>query len=307
MQKGLKLHSSFLHWRHTGDEVWCGVLYFAIALMDKRIAILTGGSIVGLSAANSELYRLPVGFGLSYFLIGVVILDAVSYPLWGLARKSLPQPIGSVESLRQVTTDDLKAKWMLYVSNLAKFFFILVWGLAVTAALMWALESSRDQTFIYIAYVGAYTGLLWYQYNKVFTGPLALKGSLLAFALALTTGLLMQHLLPNFALNNAVALAIGTWSAAFLSLWSSKLFVPNFKQDSSITETPVFYSHGALDFHQEQSQADLSHKYDSINALSSEFRYRLDPKTHPGVEVLQKLRSHPTPSVCGMHLGPPSI
>lgn len=33
MQKGLKLHNAFLHWRHTGKDVWGGILYFIIALM----------------------------------------------------------------------------------------------------------------------------------------------------------------------------------------------------------------------------------------------------------------------------------
>jgi len=35
MQKGLKLHNAFLHWRHTGSDVWSGILYFVVALLDK--------------------------------------------------------------------------------------------------------------------------------------------------------------------------------------------------------------------------------------------------------------------------------
>ena len=76
MQKGLKLHSAFLHWRHTGADIWSGLLYFVVALMDKWVALVTGGALVGLSAASSPEYHLAVGFGLSYYLIGAVSLDA---------------------------------------------------------------------------------------------------------------------------------------------------------------------------------------------------------------------------------------
>lgn len=80
MQKGLKMHNAFLHWRHTGADVWCGILYFIIALMDKWTALLTGEALVGLSTASSSEFRLAVGFGLGYYLSGAVILYAVSQP-----------------------------------------------------------------------------------------------------------------------------------------------------------------------------------------------------------------------------------
>lgn len=64
MQKGLKLHNAFLHWRHTGSDVWSGILYFVVALLDKWAALVTNGGLVGLSAASTETYRLSVGFGL---------------------------------------------------------------------------------------------------------------------------------------------------------------------------------------------------------------------------------------------------
>ncbi|EHK96797.1 hypothetical protein M7I_7505 [Glarea lozoyensis 74030] len=186
MQKGVKLHNAFVHWRNAGDELWGGVLYFVIALLDKWVALLSGGSIVGLSDASSEKFRLAVGFGLAYYLIGAVSLDGVSQPLWQLAQKNLDQGITSLEFLRQAAINDASAKRVLYWKYFLRFFFMHVWGLAFSSALMWTFDNSRDGTIMYMAYVGAYMGLLWYQYNRIFTGPLAFKEPLVAVAVGLT-------------------------------------------------------------------------------------------------------------------------
>lgn len=87
MQKGVKLHNAFIQWRYAGDEVWCGVLYFIIALLDKWPALISGGIIVSLSTTNDITYRMTVGFVLAYYLIGAVVLDSVSQPTWLLAGK----------------------------------------------------------------------------------------------------------------------------------------------------------------------------------------------------------------------------
>lgn len=291
IQKGLKFHNAFIHWRHAGDELWAGVLYFVIALLDKWVALLSGGSIVGLSAANSEVFRLAVGFGLAYFLIGAVFLDGLAQPLWQLANKPVPQPITSLKFLQQAAIDDARAKRNLYWKMLIKFFFMHVWGLSVTAALMWAFENSRDATIMYMSYVGAYTALFWYQYNRIFTGPLAFKEALAAVFFGLTTGLLLHGLWPGFAYNSVIALAVATWTAALLSLWTSKIRLPSFKDDTEVKTPPVFHSTSALGPHPQLTQKALSEIFESMCALPEEFRFRLDPLTHPGVEVLEILKS----------------
>ncbi|KAF2667969.1 glycosyl transferase [Microthyrium microscopicum] len=292
MQKGLKLHNAFIHWRHSGDEVWCGVLYFVIALLDKWISLLSGGSIVGLSAANSEVYRLAVGFGLSYFLIGAVFLDSVAQPLWATANKALPQPVNSIERLKQVAINDAKNKRNLYWRELSRYFFMHVWGLSITAALMWSFNQYREAVIMYLAYVGAYSGLLWYQYNRIFTGPTALKDLLTATCIALPTGVLLRHFLPNFEYGAVVGLGIGTWTAAILSVFTSKIGAPVFRKDSYVQETPIYHCCGTPGTRTLMSQAALGQIFDSTTTLPTDLRYRLDPANHPGVEVLDNLLSH---------------
>ena len=293
MQKGLKLHTSFLHWRHTGAEVWSGLLYFVVALLDKWAALVSGGALVGLSAASSAQYRLAVGFGLCYYLIGAVSLDTVSQPLWTLATKTTAQPITSLDNLRQVTDNDSQARRALYWKNLVKFLFLHIWGVSITAALMWTFEGSKEATTMYLAYIGAYTGLLWYQYNKIFTGPRGAESLTVAAIIGLPTGIVMHMLMPHFAFSGVISLSVGTWVSAIHSIWisnigwSKKQLHKARKGDNS----PVSHFSSALEPYPFISQSTLSKTFDSLAALPVDLRYTLDPAQHPGVEVMEILRS----------------
>lgn len=295
MQKGLKLHSAFLHWRYAGPEVWCGMLYFVIALLDKWVAILTGGSVVGLST-SSETFRLAVGFGLAYYLIGAVFLDAVGQPLWALANKKEPTPVDSLESLRAASNRDASANRKLYWTNLVKFSFLHLWGIAVTATLMWVFEDNRDATIMFVAYIGAYSGLLWYQYNRIFTGPAALKDLIAAAIVGLVVGLPLRHYQREFHYSSVIALAAGTWTTALLSLRTSKILSWNSQRDKedkelSISAKRVFYSNTVFGTDPVLSQGTLSKIFDTICSLPADARYRVNPTGNPGDEVKQILLS----------------
>ncbi|KAH8586586.1 glycosyl transferase [Bisporella sp. PMI_857] len=302
MQKGLKLHSAFLHWRHTGADIWSGLLYFIVALLDKWAALVSGGALVGLSAASSAEYRLAVGFGLCYYLIGAVSLDTVSQPLWTAANQNTLQPITSLNFLRQATINDARARRTLYWRSLAKFFFLHIWGITITSALMWIFEAARSATVMYLAYVGAYTGLLWYQYNKIYCGNDAAKCLAMAFIIGLPTGIALHIGLPHFPFSGVIALAVGTWIAAIYSMWLSKIGWPSLFTSTSTDDTqskdnaaarymPVSYSVSALEPYPEISQATLSQIFESIYAIPAEQRYMLDPSQHLGARVMDLLLS----------------
>jgi glycosyltransferase involved in cell wall biosynthesis len=302
MQKGLKLHSAFLHWRHTGADIWASLLYFVVALMDKWVSLFTGGGLVGLSAAASSEYHWAVGFGLCYYLIGAVSLDAVSLPLWTAANETTVQPITSVEFLRQATTNDKRARRALYWKNLTKFFFLHIWGLSITSALMWTFEASRDATIMFVAYVGAYTGLLWYQYNKIFCGNNAGKSLGLASVCGFPVGLALHFTLPHFPYSGVIGLATGTWIAAFHTIFISKIGLPTIilsaftnatanDQQNDFKTAPAVFSCSSLEPYPELSQKTLSQTFETIGAISAELRFKLDPTQHPGMRVMEILRS----------------
>jgi glycosyltransferase involved in cell wall biosynthesis len=301
MQKGLKLHSAFLHWRHTGNDIWSGLLYFIVALMDKWVVLFNGGGLVGLSAAANAQYRLAVGFGLVYYLLGAVSLDAVAIPLWSKANAQTMQPISSLEFLRQATRNDKSARRRLYWRNLVKYFFVHIWGIALTAALMWTFEASRAATIMYLGYIGAYTGLLWYQYNKIFCGTQAGKSLGAAAIVGFPAGMALYICLPGFAYGGVIGLGIGTWVAALHSMWLSKiglptLFKPSYPREVESKEEeerrePVLYSCSALEPYPELSDKTLSTMFQAISSLPEDQRYRIDPQDHPGVRVYDTLKS----------------
>ena len=299
MQKGLKLHGAFLHWRHTGSDIMSGLLYFVVALLDKWAALVSGGAMVGLSAASSAEYRLAVGFGLCYYLIGAVSLDTVSQPLWTAANENTDQPITSLRFLRQATKNDVRARQALYWKSLTKFFFMHIWGISITSALMWTFEGSRNATIMYLGYLGAYTGLLWYQYNKIYCGNDSAKCLTVACTIGLPIGIVLHVYLPYFAFSGAISLAIGTWIAAIYSMRLSKIGWPSIFWSSSATQSsigdvetkslPPFYFASSLEPYSEISQATLCQTFDSICDLKAEKRYNLQPSEHPGARVLETL------------------
>ena len=321
MQKGLPLHSAFLHWRSTGKDIWAGFLYFIVALLDKWVALLTGGSLVGLSAASSSEFRLGVGFGLCYYLLGAISLDIVSQPLWSAANEQEDKPISSLEELDGVSRHDRRARLSLYWRKLVQFFFLHIWGASIVSALMWVFQDSRDQTIMFIAYIGAYSGLLWYQYNKIFCGQRSAAPLALAAVIGLPAGLALHIILPQFAFSGVIPLAGATWTACLYSFfvagvvrWPQCLSRRNrykparrskWTQDDSASivsgnssgtlllgeKSTSIYSASTLEPYSDLSQQTLSKTFDSTCTLPASKRYTVDPAHRISSDGIARLLS----------------
>ncbi|KAF2273409.1 uncharacterized protein EI97DRAFT_383718 [Westerdykella ornata] len=225
-QKGIKLHNSFIHWRNAGDEIGCGILYFLTALMDRWLDILHGVTLVGLSKDQNDQYRLAVGFGLAYYLIGAVLLDYKAQHLHTLSMQSSPVSIESIPQIRKAKSNDQKFRRHLYWNTLLLFIGVHVWALSLSTALVWIFNGSSSATIMFLAYVASYSGLLLYQYNKIFSGPHALMPLLVAVIFGLTVGISLKQTHPTFHYVNVIALAVSTWTAALLSFKTAKLGLP---------------------------------------------------------------------------------
>ncbi|KAJ0418830.1 hypothetical protein BJY00DRAFT_324634 [Aspergillus carlsbadensis] len=286
MQKGLKQHSSFLHWVHSGQEVWGGLLYFALALMDKWTALFTGESIVGLSI-SSETYRLAVGFGLAYYLAGAIILDAVSKPLWALAHTDAAEQVSSLDSLRHAISNTKRQRRALYWSHLFRYSLLHVWGLAVTTALLWAFESSRSATQMYLAYVGAYSGLLWYQYSRIYARHRSDRALALGTMVGFTTCILLRLVPEGLSYSGVIGLAAGTWTAALLSFLKATVgWAPDMINGNAEDLELATYTRTALDTEPEIPQSSLARTFGMIMALPLNLRRRVDPSQHPRIKQI---------------------
>ncbi|KAF7511371.1 hypothetical protein GJ744_004560 [Endocarpon pusillum] len=289
-QKGIRLHSGFIHWRQAGDEVGCGILYFLVALLDKWIELVSGGRLLGLSAALNDELRFAVGFGLAYYLIGAVLVDTKASHLHALVNKVEPAGIRTAKEIRAHQKREVRQKRRLYWTTLAKFLGWHVWGLAFSTALIWTFQSSLEAMIMFGAYVIAYTGLLWYQYTKIFSGPHALKPLLISVCLALPLGVALKKVFPDFLYTSVAALAFGTWTCAILSMWTAQIGMPK-RVDSPVELGRTFHAYTTPWADPDWSQQELQTTYDNLSSIPAEARYKLDPTIHPGIEVKALVRS----------------
>jgi hypothetical protein len=108
-------------------------------------------------------YRMPVGFALAYYLIGAVLLDFNAAKLHTMTAKGQNMLIGNVSSIPEAIKREVKARRSLYWTMLGRYLLLHVWSLAVASTLLWVFDSTLESTILFISYIVAYTGLLWYQ------------------------------------------------------------------------------------------------------------------------------------------------
>lgn len=295
LQTGIRLHNAFIHWRQAGDEVGCSLLYFIVALLDKWNSLLSGGKLLGLAAENLE-YRMPVGFALAYYLIGAVLLDLNAAKLHTMTVLGQNMLIGDISSIPEAIKREVYARRYLYWTMLGRYLLFHAWSLACSATLLWVFDSTRDSTILFISYVGAYTGLLWYQYTKIFAGPRSLKPLIIAVLVGLPLGQLLRHYFPNFEYGDVVGLAVATWTAAFLSLYYARIRNKDYPNVVKPAGSDVQYNklipaggvyHALSNPGRDPllSQDELRIVYHNLQALRDEEKYQVDPQAHPGLEI----------------------
>ncbi|KAI9733678.1 MAG: hypothetical protein M1834_003280 [Cirrosporium novae-zelandiae] len=292
-QKGIRLHSAFVLWHQAGDEIGCGVLYFLVALLDKWTGLAANNPLLGLASGAVQSYRIAVGLGLAYYLIGAVILDTQAQKLHVLAAKTNVSPVATAPDVRQAQRDHARMRNQLYWKTLMHFCFWHVWSLAITASLVWTFQDSRDNTLMFILYVFAYTGLLWYQYTKIFTSRALLPLSI-AVLIALPGGIIAKKLQPGFIYTDVLALAIATWTAAIGTLLRTDIRPPKYV-DMSPTELDESYHAYSEPWEDEDwSQQELKSLFDSLAALPVDDCFKLEPEIHPGSVVQTTLLNYLT-------------
>ncbi|KAF2089036.1 glycosyltransferase family 4 protein [Saccharata proteae CBS 121410] len=290
-QKGIRLHNSFVHWRTAGYEIGCGILYFLVALLDRWVTLVTGGTLIGLSPSLNTTSRVSVGFGLAYYLIGAVLLDYKAQHLHQVVQQVSPISIKSRAMIDDAVRRDAESRRLMYWKTLARFLAVHTWTLALTTALLWVFDGSRFGLIMFMSYVGAYSGLLLYQYNKIFSGPHALMPLLSAVVLGFAVGLALKITLPNFIWTNPIALATATWTAAALSFRTAKVGMPPKPKVSEPQRRKVLRAYGGSDEDHHWSQSELDAMLQGLNVQSKESSLEIRPAAHPGIEIKAILSS----------------
>jgi hypothetical protein len=137
-------------------QIGCSILYFIVALLDKWVALLCGGQILGFGTVGSS--KFAVGFSLAYYLIGAVLLDINAQKLHKLVGEGQNLPIASLDELHESVEKGTRGRRQLYLRMLLRYLFLHAWSLTMASSLLWLLGSSKDSVILFICYVSAYTG-----------------------------------------------------------------------------------------------------------------------------------------------------
>ncbi|KAL8875097.1 MAG: hypothetical protein Q9198_006497, partial [Flavoplaca austrocitrina] len=288
LQKGIRLHNAFMHWRQAGDEVGCGILYFLIALMDKWVELLVGVRLIGLSSSLNNQFRMAIGFSLAYYLIGAVLIDVKAQDLHGAVEYSATDGIRTTKELREHQKRHIRLRRRMYSRTLFRFLTWHCWALALTVTLTWMFQASLGGTVMYLAYVTAYTGLLWYQYTKIFAGKYALKPLLTAVCIGLPLGIILKKVVPEFYYSGVIALGVTTWTAAILCLWEAKIGMPE-KPLPRVETGDTFSAYVKPWSDPGWSRAELKSVFDKLTSLSEDDCHHVNPSEHPGLEITSLL------------------
>ncbi|CAG7971978.1 unnamed protein product [Penicillium olsonii] len=289
-QKGLRLHNAFVHWRQSSKEIGCGVLYFVIALLDKWIQLLSGDRNLIWNAAITDANRLAVGFALAYYLIGAVLIDTKAQELHDALGSKTPTTVKSAKDIRLALKKEVHLRRKVYWRVLLRFLLWHVWSLALATALIWSFQESRDGFIIFFCYILAYSGLIWYQYTKIFTGPHALKPLITGICVGLPVGIALKVTQPGWPYSSIIGLGAATWIVAILSFWNAKMGMPK-KVDSPVELGRTFHAFTTPWSDPEWSQQELQTFFENYSLLPSDSRFRLNPAVHPGVEIKSAMLS----------------
>jgi hypothetical protein len=248
---------------------------------------------------------MPVGFGLAYYLVGAVLLDLNAYKLHVLAAQGKEEIVPSEDNISGALRAKSHAKKALYWTTLRRYLLWHVWGLALMTALIWLFASKpvefapgplplpprSEPALVFLSYVVAYTGLLWYQYTKVFSGPHALKPLLIGLSVGIPVGFILHHEQPKYIYPYADIIALGsaTWTAAILSLWAGKIVGSPVERKLGALEGS-FHAYSAPGPEQAWSQPELQSLHDNLTGLADGERFPVDPDSDFGQHVKVILR-----------------
>ncbi|TVY29101.1 hypothetical protein LHYA1_G002449 [Lachnellula hyalina] len=282
------------------------MLYFIVALLDKWVALIDGRHVLGLGSSSISL-RIPVGFGLAYYLIGAVLLDFNATKLHELAGTGDQEIVSSDADIANAMKMKLQNRKLLYWKTLSRYLLWHIWGLAVTSILIWLFAKKKEESIYFLSYVGAYTdlawpkplkcillkgylyaGLLWFQYTKIFCGPHALKPLLIGVCVGLPLGFILEHEAPDFKYSDVVALASATWTVAILSLFAGKI-IGKFEDHIPLITKGSYDEYSGPGVDQSWSQPELKGFYHQLEGLPRAEKMHIEPQSASGHQVSRLL------------------
>jgi hypothetical protein len=133
----------------------------------------------------------------------------------------------------------------------------------------------------------AYTGLLWFQYNKVFAGPSALPPTAFAVLIGFAIGIPLRILRPTIFWNDVFALGVATWTAGILTFRTVNLSAPKFSEVDE--DKRICHSQKSIGPHNDITSEKLDSLFNELESLPANERFSIKPPGTIASEVMQIL------------------
>lgn len=220
--RGLKEHSPFLLFRLAKYDLAQNVGLFLIALLDRWVAVSMSANGVVVNVYYNERARYGIAFGLLYFLLCAVSLDVVLQRYWGKTGRRSSERLQNIFDFEATESSESaveKRRWFMAIMELS---WIMTFWFGLMTIFVWLFVVDGVQVILYLAYIVGYSGVIVFQFNRVFTTDIRVHVHIV-FAAAFGGYVLgvVLHEIPgtqDFRFNDVIALcaasigaAVGTW------------------------------------------------------------------------------------------------
>jgi len=222
LNRGLKEHSPFLLYRIAKYDLAQNVGLFLIALLDRWVAISMSANGHVVNVYFNARARYGVAFSLLYFLLCAVSLDVVLQRYWGKTGRRSSMKLGNIFDFEETEAKEStieKRRWVIAIMELV-WVMLCIFGLMTI--LLWLFVNDTNQLILYFAYIIGYSGVIIFQFNRVFTTDIRIHVQIIFLAAlgGYFLGVVLHSIRPtqDFRYNDVIALcaaslasALGTW------------------------------------------------------------------------------------------------
>lgn len=166
ISRGLKEHSPFLLFRNAKYDLAQNVGLFLVALLDRWIAISVSANGHVVNMYDNFRARYGITFGLLYFLLCAVSLDAVLQSYWGTTGRQSSERLANIFDFESNEAAESRREKQHWFKALSELLWVMVWIFGFTTILIWLFVMEYRQIVLYLAYIVGYSAVIIFQVRE---------------------------------------------------------------------------------------------------------------------------------------------
>ena len=168
LTRGLKEHSPFLLYQTAKNDIAENVSLFLVAMLDRWVAMFTSTDGQMTSIHHDSRGQYVSAFGLLYFLFCAVSLDVVIHRFRAKSRNTA-QNLESILNLELTAKHKVQFEKRRWVSAISELVWVTLFFFGALTLMLWLIVSDPRQLVLFFVHVLGYSGIIVFQFNRVFT------------------------------------------------------------------------------------------------------------------------------------------